>query len=89
MNRTDITIPTGGMYQEWMSLIDLIEEDTAQHLNNLAAIKGWRVISPEEALEMGFEELVDWSRPETDVLVLVDNEYLVCLKKEILVPKAN
>jgi hypothetical protein len=31
---------------------------------------------------MGFEELVDWSHPETDMLVLIGNEYLVCLPKK-------
>lgn len=25
MNRINIKIPVGGMYQEWMSLIDLVE----------------------------------------------------------------
>ncbi len=29
----------------------------------------------------GFEELVNWSKPETDVLVLVGGNYLVCLNK--------
>ena len=27
MPKASITIPVGGMYQEWMSLIDLVEED--------------------------------------------------------------
>lgn len=72
------------MYQKWMSLIDLVEGDTAQKLNEIAAKNGWREVKPKEAMDMGFEELVNWSKPETDALVLVGNEYLVCLNKESL-----
>lgn len=78
---TILTIPIGGMYQEWMSLIDLVEEDTAKKLNEIAAKDGWREVQSKEALNMGFEELVNWSKPETDVLVLVGDDYLVCLNK--------
>lgn len=79
---TRLTIPSGGMYQEWMSLIDLVEEDTAKELETLANSKGWRETQPQEAIEMGFEELVNWSRPETDRLILVADNYLVCLSKK-------
>jgi hypothetical protein len=78
---TYLTIPAGGMYQEWMSLIDLVEEDTAKKLNEISANEGWHKVHPKEALDMGFEELVNWSKPETDVLVLVGDDYLVCLNK--------
>ena len=78
---TILTIPTGGMYQEWMSLIDLVEEDTAKKLNEIATKDGYREVQPKDALNMGFEELVNWSKPETDVLVLVGDDYLVCLNK--------
>ena len=77
------------MYQEWMCLIDLVEQDTALHLNDIAYAKGWRVVSPKDALKMGFNELVDWSRPETDILVLVGDEYLVCLNKELYASNVN
>ena len=80
----NLTIPSGGMYQKWMSLIDLVEDDTAQKLESLANKKGWRKTQPQEAIEMGFEELVSWSRPETDILVLVADNYLVCLNKKDL-----
>ena len=78
---TSLTIPAGGMYQEWMSLIDLVEEDTAKKLEKIAAENGWREVQPNEALKMGFEELVNWSKPETDTLVLVGDDSLVCLPK--------
>lgn len=81
---TIIKIPIGGMYQEWMSLIDLVEEDAAKKLNEIATKDGWREVQPKEALNMGFEELVNWSKPETDVLLLVGDDYLVCLNKEVI-----
>lgn len=81
---THLTIPSGGMFQEWMSLIDLIEEDTSKKFEALAVKEGWREVQPKEAMDMGFEELVDWSRPDTDKLVLIGNEYLVCLPKKTI-----
>jgi hypothetical protein len=79
-----LEIPAGGMFQEWMHLIDLVDEDSAKMLNELVATKGWREVRAKEALDMGFEELVNWSRSETDVLVLVGDDHLVCLNKEAL-----
>lgn len=49
------------MYQEWMGLIDLVEEDSAIKLNEIAAKEGWREIQPKEAMDMGFEELPEIS----------------------------
>jgi hypothetical protein len=58
-----------------------VEEDAAKKLNEIAAREGWREVQPIEAIDMGFEELVNWSKPETDVLVLVGDDCLVCLPK--------
>ena len=80
----ELKIPKGGMYQEWMCLIDLIEAKTANQLEALAVKNGWREIQPKEALDMGFEELVDWSRPDTDKLVPIGNDTLVCLSKKTI-----
>ena len=70
------------MYEEWGCLIDLVEEDTAKRLEEMAKTKGWRAVKPEEIEGMAFDELLEWSVPETDVLVLIGNEFLVCLNKE-------
>lgn len=78
-----LSIPSGGMYQEWDHLIDLLEKEKATELEALALNNGWRVIGPDEAKDMGFIELVDWSISETDVLVLIDNNYLVCIPKKL------
>ena len=79
MPKASITIPAGGMYQEWSCLMDLVEVDTSKTLEQLANTKGWREVQVEEAKEMGFGEIEEWSVPETDVLVLIDDNYLVCL----------
>lgn len=86
MNGRVLRIPVGGMYQEWQHLMDLVEEDTAKSLEELASKKDWRIVLPEEAREFGFDELVDWSVPETDVLVLIDENYLVCVPKKFMFP---
>ena len=85
MNERNITIPAGGMYQEWSCLMDLVEEDMAKTLEQLANTKGWREVQAYEAKDMGFGELAEWSVPETDALVLIDDNYLVCLHKGDLV----
>lgn len=81
----NIKIPAGGLYQEWCCLMDLVEEDTAKTLEQLANTKGWREVQACEAKEMGFGELVEWSVSETDTLVLIDANYLVCLHKDDLI----
>ncbi len=81
MNSTNIVIPSGGMYQEWNCLMDLVEDDTAKKVEQLASTKGWREVQVDEAKEMGFGELAEWSVPETDMLVLIDDNFLVCLHK--------
>lgn len=81
----NLTIPVGGMYQEWSCLMDLVEEETAKTLELLANTKGWREVQAIEAKDMGFGELAEWSVPETDALVLIDDNYLVCMHKGDLI----
>jgi len=81
----NLTIPIGGMYQEWSCLMDLVEKDTAKKLEMLANTKGWREVQACEAKDMGFGELAEWSVPETDALVLIDENYLVCMHKVDLI----
>lgn len=81
--KRELTIPAGGMYQEWDCLIDLLEQDKATELEKLASDSGWREVKPSEAESMGFNELVEWSVAETDVLVLIDDNFLVCIPKKL------
>lgn len=85
MSKRNITIPTGGMYQKWGFLIDLVKNETAKTLGQLANIKGWCEVQACEAKDMGFGELAEWSVPKTDALVLTDDNYLVCLHKDNLI----
>ena len=85
MKYTTLKIPAGGMYQEWSCLMDLVKEDTAKTLEQLANMKGWREVQAGKAKDMGFGELAEWSVPETDALVLIDDNYLVCLHKGDLI----
>lgn len=77
------------MYEEWDCLMDLVEEDTAKCLEEMAQEKGWREVNRNEVVNMGFDELLDWSIPQTDILVLIGNEYLVCLNKEEYLSSLN
>ena len=77
----NLKIPIGGMYQEWSCLMDLVEEDTAKTLELLANTKGWREVQACEAKDMGFGELAEWSVSETDTLILIDENFLVCIHK--------
>jgi len=85
MNKRYITIQAGGMYQEWSCLMELVEECTAKKLEQLANTKGWLEVQVCEAKDMGFCELADWSVPESDTLVLIDYNFLVCLHKGDLI----
>lgn len=77
----NLKIPIGGMYQEWSCLMDLVEEDTAKTLELFTNTKGWREVQACEAKDMGFGELAEWSVSETDTLILIDENYLVCIHK--------
>ena len=48
MTKASITIPAGGMYQEWSCLMVLVKEDTAKTLEQLANAKGWRELQADE-----------------------------------------
>ena len=68
----------------FLIFIFAVYKSKQEEMDNIAAKDGWRIVQPREALDMGFEELANWSRPETDVLVLVGDDFLVCLNKETI-----
>ena len=80
MNERNITIPAGGMYQEWSCLMDLVEEDMAKTLEQLANTKGWREVQACEAKDMGFGELAEW--PCVSAQERPNNELSQYVKKE-------
>lgn len=78
-----LDIAKGGVYQQKHCLLDLVNEDMANALMQLAGTKGWREVQTDEAKENGFVELAEWAMPETDVLILIDDRYLVCLNRSM------
>ena len=46
----NLSIPIGGMYQQWSYLMDLVEEETAKTLEQLANTKGWREVQDDNYL---------------------------------------
>ena len=76
-----LLIPVGGMYEEWGCMMDLVDEVASKRLMVLAQKGEWCEVRRDELIDCGFDELLDWSMPESDVLVLIDDKYLVCLNK--------
>ena len=81
----DLKIREGYCYQVINNLLDVTTPFTAGILMNLASSKGAVEVSQENAENRGFGELVKWSEPETDTLVLIDDNYLVCMPKSNLI----
>ena len=69
------------MFHERMNLTGLVEENIAKQLNEVAATKGWYAVQPKKVLNNGFEELVNWTKLYTDILVLIGDKFQVCLHK--------
>ena len=65
--------------------MDLVEEDISKTLEQLANTQGWREVQACEAKDMGFGELAEWSVSETDTLILIDENFLVCMHKGDLI----
>jgi len=75
----DLIIKERYCYQVINNLLNITTPSTANMLTKLAALKGAIKISKEEALDRGFEELANWSMPESDLLYLINDSILVCL----------
>ncbi len=81
-NLSKLIIPEGGMYQEWMCLSDVVTKMCAKKLERLSVQKGWEILTTDEAINYGYEELANWSFSDTDLLVLIGDKYLVCIPKK-------
>ena len=80
----DLKIRKGYCYQVINDLLDVTTPSTASMLMKLASSKGAIEVSQEYAENNGFSELVKWLVSESDTLVLIDDNYLVCLPKSDL-----
>ena len=65
----------------WILNLSAPQDQWRRTLELLANTKGWREVQACEAKDMGFGELAEWSVPETDTLILIDENYLVCIHK--------
>jgi hypothetical protein len=77
----DLRIEKGYCYQVINHLLEVTTPSTAKMLMNLVSSKGVVEVSQDDALDRGFEELVNWSMPEYDRLYIIDDFILVCLPK--------
>lgn len=77
----ELGIKDGYCYQVVDRLLEVTTTSTANMLVKLADSKGFVEISKEDAYELGFCELSNWSMPKHDRLYLIDDFILVCLPK--------
>lgn len=80
-----LQISEGNPYQYIDCLFEVANERSANLLQLWADTKGYCDISHDEACGMGFAELAEWSKSETDVLYCIDDVVLVCLNKDSLI----
>ena len=78
----DLSIKERYCYQVINNLMEVTTPSTAKMLTKLASSKGAVEVSQDDALEIGFEELANWSMPAHDRLYIIDDFILVCLPKE-------
>ena len=83
--RMEIRIGKGYCYQVINHLLDVTTSRTASVLKRLSERQRVRIISQEEAMELGFDELASWAMPSMgDLLVCINDAILVCVKAEDL-----
>ena len=77
-----IGIEEGYCYQVLNRLLDVTTATKANMLMKIAKNSSVEELDVQEAYQRGFDELADWTIPETDLLYLIDNLILVCLPRE-------
>lgn len=80
-----IQIGEGYCYQQINSLVNVTNYQTSKSLMRLAEIKGAKVVSHEEVVKLGFEEIAEWSINKNDVLVSINDELIVCITSNNLI----
>ena len=82
LNNMELIISEGYCYQTIDGIFEVTTPSTASMLENLISSKGAIEVSKDDAFELGFEELADWSIKENDRLYVIDDFILICLPKE-------
>ena len=80
-----LQISEGNPYQYIDGLFEVANEQSANLLQLWADTKGFYEVSQDEARGMGFSELAEWSKPESDLLYCIDDVVLICLNKNSFV----
>lgn len=75
----NLNITVGYMYQKVDGLLEVTDKSFSKYLVSLANKSDCKVITKEEAVIMGFEELANWATFD-DKLVFIDNNILLCCK---------
>ena len=83
--RMRLQISEGNPYQYIDGLFEVANEQSANLLQLWADTKGFCEVSHDEACGMGFSELAEWSKPETDLLYCIDDVVCICLNKDSIV----
>ena len=83
--RMRLQISEGNPYQYIDGLYEVANELSANLLQLWADTKGFCEVSHDEACGMGFSELAEWSKPETDLLYCIDDVVCICLNKDSIV----
>ena len=78
----ELNICEGYCYQVIGRLLEVTTPTTSSMLQKLAFLQGAFEVSRDEAFELGFEELANWSISENDRLYVIDDFILICLPKD-------
>ena len=74
----------GTPYQYIDGLFESSEQQATDLLQLWADTGGFREITSDEAVDLGFGELAEWSQPEADALFLIDDVVLVAQNRQSL-----
>ena len=77
-------IEMGTPYQFIDGLSESSEQQATDLLQLWANTGRFREVSRDEAVDLGFGELAEWSQPDNDVLFLIDDVVLVAQNRQSL-----
>lgn len=79
-----LQIEMGTPYQLVDGLLESTDQQTADLLQLWTNTGRFREVTPTDAIDIGFEELGEWSNADTDVLFLIDDAVLVAQNRKSL-----
>ena len=79
-----LQIEMGTPYQYVDGLFESSEQQATDLLQLWADTGRFREVSRDEAVDLGFGELAEWSQPDADALFLIDDVVLVAQNRQSL-----